>query len=524
MKHRRTQAYHNPILPGFYPDPSVIRADQDYYMVTSTFEYMPGVPIFHSRDLIHWDQIGHVLTRESQVNLRSRKSSEGIFAPVLRYHDGVFYMITTDVQGIGNFYVTAKDPAGLWSDPITIPYGNIDPSLFFDEDGKVYVSTQAGFGETSHVIQYEIDAATGKALSEPVIIWKGDEGPWVEGPHLYKINGWYYMMTASGGTGPQHREIIGRSKQPYGPFDRLPYPILTHNQLPEHPIQCLGHAELVEDTDGHWWAFFLGVRPVNNGRSVLGRETFLAPVHWTEEGWPMIDGNDGSVQLVMHAAEPYGSPLVEYRTDFACVDNVETHGDVSGPGLGMEWIYPRFIPNQEAVSLSERPGTLRLQGTADTLSDGGSTVLVCRRQQHHQMRAEVRMEYAPVLEGEEAGLTVRLSDQTHYRIGLTAYAGSYRVQVITTKQGKSEEIAKADGPSSSLWLAISSNAEQYIFEYSRDGVEWVELGCASTYDLSPESEGAFIGVCIGMYAWGSKRSERPSTPAYFQAFSYMGSC
>ncbi|MFX3634400.1 MAG: family 43 glycosylhydrolase [Candidatus Pristimantibacillus sp.] len=159
-----TLTYRNPVLPGFYPDPSVIRVGEDYYMVNSTFEYFPGVPIFHSKNLIQWEQIGNVLTRESQVNLRSRKSSEGIFAPVIRHHDDVFYMITTDVQGIGNFYVTTNDPTGPWSDPIKIPYGNIDPSLFFDDDGKVYVSAQSGFGETSHVIQYEIDIATGKLL------------------------------------------------------------------------------------------------------------------------------------------------------------------------------------------------------------------------------------------------------------------------------------------------------------------------------------------------------------------------
>lgn len=169
-------SYTNPILPGFYPDPSITRAGDDFYLVNSSFEYFPGVPIFHSRDLIHWKQIGHVLDRPSQLDLRDRLSSDGIYATTIRHHDGVFYMITTDVRGIGNFYVTATDPAGPWSDPIRIPYGGIDPSLFFDEDGKVYVTAQQGADYDSHAIQYEIDIATGEALSEPVVIWHGDGG------------------------------------------------------------------------------------------------------------------------------------------------------------------------------------------------------------------------------------------------------------------------------------------------------------------------------------------------------------
>ncbi|WP_342746144.1 glycoside hydrolase family 43 protein [Paenibacillus donghaensis] len=268
-------SYSNPILPGFYPDPSITRAGDDFYLVCSSFEYFPGVPIFHSRDLIHWTQIGHVLDRMSQLDIRGCKSSGGIFAPTIRYYDGMFYMITTDVGGRGNFYVTAADPAGPWSDPISIPYGGIDPSLMFDDDGRVYVTTQQGADYDSHAIQYEIDVATGEALTEPVVIWTGDGGPWTEGPHLYKINGIYYIMTASGGTAKEHREIIGRSSSPYGPFERLPHPILTHKDT-ESPIQYLGHADLIEDNNGDWWAVFLGVRLVDSKYTVLGRETFLA--------------------------------------------------------------------------------------------------------------------------------------------------------------------------------------------------------------------------------------------------------
>ncbi|WP_258881348.1 glycoside hydrolase family 43 protein [Paenibacillus sp. sptzw28] len=278
-------SYMNPVIPGFYPDPSVARRGEDYYLVTSSFEYYPGIPVFHSRDLVNWEQIGCVITRPEQLDLSERRSSRGIFAPTIRCCNGRFYVITTDVDGIGNFFVSAEDPGGPWSDPIRIPYGGIDPSLMFDDtDGTVYVTVQQGADKNSHIIQYEIDISTGEALTEPVVIFRGDGGPWVEGPHLYRIHGMYYLIAASGGTGRYHREIAARSDKPYGPFVMLPHPILTHNRLDDHPIQNTGHADLFEDGNGFWWAVFLGVRPVEGHHGVLGRETFLAPVHWTEAG------------------------------------------------------------------------------------------------------------------------------------------------------------------------------------------------------------------------------------------------
>lgn len=515
-----TLTYRNPVLPGFYPDPSVIRVGEDYYMVNSTFEYFPGVPIFHSKNLIQWEQIGNVLTRESQVNLRSRKSSEGIFAPVLRHHAGVFYMITTDVQGIGNFYVTTNDPTGPWSDPIKIPYGNIDPSLFFDDDGKVYVSAQSGFGETSHVIQYEIDIATGKALTEPVVVWKGDEGPWVEGPHLYKINGLYYMLTASGGTGPQHREIIGRSVNPYGPFEMLSHPILTHNGLKDHPIQYLGHVELINDAAGNWWAMFLGVRLLNNRGSVLGRETFLAPVQWNDDGWPMIDNNEGTVALTM-----------EVNVDVAIVDVTDTvvapsaaivsRTEFGTQGLGLEWFYTRVRPTAEAMSLTEREGCLTLKGNSSTIRDGGSTVFICRRQQHHSMRVETELTFDANQAGEAAGIAARLSDETYYALGVSQLDGHKGILLSISKKGvASQSFTALTDRKGSLRLAIHSDQEAYEFLYAENGGHWISLGTQSASDLAPDSEGAFTGVCVGMFAAGT--TENDSAPAYFHYFEYEG--
>lgn len=487
-------------------------------MATSTFEYFPGVPVFHSKDLIHWEQIGHVLTRESQVNLLGRNSSEGIYAPTLRYHNGVFYMITTDVYGIGNFYVTAEDPAGPWSDPIVIPHGNIDPSLFFDEDGKVYVSAQAGFGETSHIIQYEIDIRTGKALSEPVVVWEGDEGPWVEGPHLYKINGLYYMMTASGGTGPMHREIIGRSESPYGPFEMLPHPILTHNGLSDHPIQYTGHVELIDDVHGQWWALFLGVRPQGGKGSVLGRETFLAPVKWTEDGWPMIDNNQGHVSIDMEVPA-----VMRQRAQGIKVSSSQRYTTkFSSEGLGMEWIYTRVIPGPDAMSLTERDGCLRLTGNANGLRDGGANVFVCRRQQHHRMRSETRLTFAPGKDGEQAGIAARLTDQSYYSIGVAKKEGQTGILVTAMTQGSGTEAFTPMKEPVPVRLSIRSDEKEYELMYTLGGAsaEWISLGTWPAEALTPDADGAFTGVCLGMYAEGTEAGS--SAPAYYDYFEYEG--
>src|SRR5690606_5257489 len=282
----------NPILPGFYPDPSVCRVGHDYYLVTSSFEYFPGVPIFHSTNLVDWRQIGHVLTRKGQLNLEGAKSSKGIFAPTLRHHQGTFYVVTTNMSGGGSFYVTSRDPAGPWSDPIHVQEQSfsMDPSLFFDEDGKVYYTRHGGLRDGG-VYQAEIDVATGRLDAEPRLIWSGTGGIWPEGPHLYKVDGTYYLMIAEGGTSYGHEVTVARSASPWGPFELCPEnPILTHKTDRKHPIQATGHADLVQTPEGSWWMVFLGIRPWDGEHHHLGRETFLAPVTWSPAGWPVVNG------------------------------------------------------------------------------------------------------------------------------------------------------------------------------------------------------------------------------------------
>lgn len=544
--------YTNPVLPGFYPDPSITRAGEDYYLVCSTFEYFPGVPLFHSRDLIHWEQIGHVLDRISQLDIRNCGSSDGIYAPTIRYHDGVFYMITTDVRGRGNFYVTAADPAGPWSDPITVPHGGIDPSLMFDEDGKVYVTAQQGAGYDSHIIQYEIDIATGAALTEPVVIWTGDGGPWLEGPHLYKINGMYYIMAASGGTAKEHREIIGRSSSPYGPFEELAEPILTHRGI-EHPIQYLGHADLIEGPDGGWWAVFLGVRLGEEGYGVLGRETYLAPVNWSEDGWPMIDNNEGTVGLEMIVARSCGSSgeadravdcnsepreleaagelnekeeiTAAERFEGGVKEYAQEYGryngrhEFTGSVLPSDLVFLRN-PAEQSWSLEKRPGWLALKGQPAGLSDIGQTAFACRRQQQFTAEWSTLLELDAQADGAEAGLCVRMNERAHYEVGMVHREGQSLVFARLTVKGKVELTAEIPVTGNRVFLKIAADYYEYHLLYSMDGEEWTRLAAGSAYELSPQAaEGnAFTGMVVGMYATGNGR-EMPGF-AYFNWFEW----
>lgn len=505
--------YANPVIPGFYPDPSVVKVGKnDYYLVTSSFEYFPGVPIFHSKDLIHWEQIGSVL---HNLDLTKCRSSQGVYAPTLRYHDGTFYMITTDVMGEGNFYVSATDPRGPWSEPIKIPYGNIDPSLMFDDDGKVYVSVQNSEGADSHIIQYEIDITTGEALSEPVVVCRGDGGVWTEAPHLYKINGMYYLLCACGGTGDDHRAIIARSKDVYGPYDLYDRPILTHNQLKDHPLQNLGHADFVEDENGNWWAVFLGVRFVNQEYGVLGRETFLAPVTWTEDGWPMMDNNEGTVNVIME------TDALPADVDFQEVYTVRD--DFEGTELSPSWLYLR-AKKDEDYSLTERPGWMRLLGNADHLNEIGVPAFICKPQEQLTMETSTLLDFNPEQDGEEAGLVARLNEYAHYEVTVKRLDGQTVVVATTTINGVTEEVSRHPFSGGLVRLAISSDKETYYLKFAEVDGDWVELGQAPASSLSPEKNGGyascFTGVCIGPYASGN--GKRSVTPAYFDYVNFVG--
>ena len=515
----RTTSYRNPVLPGVHPDPSVVRVGEWFYLVNSSFEMFPGVPIHRSRDLVHWQQLGNVLTRDSQLPLATAGPSGGIFAPTIRYHAGTYYMITTNVSHGGTFYVTAKDPAGPWSEPVWlhVPGGGIDPSLFFDDDGKVYLTST---GSAPGIYASQIDVASGKLLTQPRIVWKGTGGRYPEGPHLYKVAGRYYLMISEGGTEYGHMVTIARAGSPWGPFEPCPRnPILTHRDTPlSQPIQATGHADLVEDGEGNWWMVFLGIRPQGGYYwHHLGRETFLAPVRWDAQGWPVV--NDGKpIALDMQVrglpadAPPGPSPLESF----------------DGPALGPAWSFLRN-PVRGSYSTTERRGWLTLYPTAVTLDQekGASPTFVGRPQTLLTGEYTVRIDFSPGRAGEEAGLVLYRSPRAHYEIGVRRGGAGREVFVRQTVGSELSTVtASAPAPGSGpLVLVIRAEPTRYLFfwapEVDGDYPVWpphlVPLGTAETRLLATEATGGFIGTLVGLYAHAPADDAFP-TPAAFTGF------
>jgi xylan 1,4-beta-xylosidase len=497
--------YNNPIIPGFYPDPSICRVENDYYLVTSSFEYFPGVPIFHSRDLVHWRQIGHCLTRASQLPLAKERSSGGIYAPTIRYHNGTFYMVTTNVSK-SHFYVTASDPAGEWSEPIWIEQGGIDPSLFFDDDGKVYFT----WTKDLKIYQCELDIQTGKPLSEERMIWTGTGGRYPEAPHLYKINSTYYLLIAEGGTEYGHMVTVARSDSPFGDFEPCPYnPVLTHRGDGLNPIQATGHADLVQDQQGNWWLVFLAFRTLGQFTDFhhLGRETYLTPVEW-HDGWFTLPNGAKTVELEMD-----GWNLPPHTWDAE-----PTRDDFDDTQLRFCWNFLRN-PRAEDWSLTERAGYLRLKGSALTLNDVDTPAFIGRRQQHFDCKATVRLDFSPQQEGDEAGLTALMNEAHHYEIAVTVRGGARCVIVRRRIGDLSAVVAQENIPDGIVELQINAERKQYSFAYSLDGQSFSVLATGSTRYLSSEVAGGFTGVYFAMYATGNGRPA--STPADFDWFNYQ---
>ncbi|MGN8244993.1 family 43 glycosylhydrolase [Cellulomonas soli] len=283
----------HPVIAGFHPDPTICRVGDDYWLATSSFEYVPGVPVFHSRDLVHWEQVGNALERPTQLPTAGLVSNRGVYAPTLRHHDGRFWLITTDVSagdGLGHLIVTTTDPRQGWSDPVRTPgLLGIDPDLAWDEDGRCYLTWAAYADGASRILQVELDTTTGASLTEPRSLWSGTGLASPEAPHLYRVGDWWYLLIAEGGTERGHCASVARSRHVTGPFEGAPTnPVLTHRST-GWPVQSTGHADMVELADGSWAAVHLGVRtagwtPLYH---VNGRETFLTGIDWVD-GWPVF--------------------------------------------------------------------------------------------------------------------------------------------------------------------------------------------------------------------------------------------
>lgn len=492
--------YTNPIIPGFYSDPSVCRVGEDYYLVTSTFEYFPGVPVFHSKDLVNWKQIGHAIHRKEQF-----PEKLNIFAPTIRYHEGTFYMITTNVADKGNFYVTATDPAGPWSDPIWFDMGGIDPDLFFDDNGKTYVIS-------NEFELAEIELKTGKLLSGKTRVWNGTGGRYPEAPHIFKKDGFYYLMAAEGGTEEAHMVTIARSNTIEGPYiDNPANPIVTHVNMAGagNPIQGVGHADMVQAHDESWWMVFHGYRSIAGypPHHTLGRETCLAPVSWPKGGWPVVNGNGTVSETMSHPT----LPLQPHKPNPVRTDFNENE-------LGLEWNFVQ-LPNEEDYHLDQKAGTLTLKGSALTIGEDGSPAFMGRRLTDIKFAAMTRMEFDPGKENEEAGMTL-LNNGSHF--DLTVFTEEEKRFVgVKLQFGQtiyhSQKYELAKGP---VDLKIEGTGPEFIFSFKQKGEEFTTIEKADARFLSTETVGWFTGVYVGFYATGHGKDSK--SPAVYHWFEYTG--
>lgn len=476
----------NPVIPGFHPDPSVCRVGEDYYLACSSFEYFPGIPLFHSRDLVHWTQIGNALDRPGQLCLsRDTPSSGGIYAPTLRYRDGWFWLIVTNVApGGGNLVVSTTDPAGPWSDPVRLPgVPGIDPDLAWDEEGTCWC-TVAG------VAQIRIDPRTGETFGEPQPMWSGTSGAAApEAPHLYQIGDLWYLLIAEGGTERGHSVSIARGPSPNGPFAPCPAnPILTHRGT-DLPVQNTGHADLVQAPDGSWWMVLLGVRPQGGtpGWHILGRETFLASVSWND-GWPVVGDVGRELPALPWPLVPTEPPA--RRDDF--------DADALHPG----WISLRDRP-AEHCTLKERSGWLTLRARGASM-DEPDVVFVGRRQQHVAFRARALVDPAQGA----GGLAVRLDERHHYAVEVTSEGTARVIARIGSLRSVAAELPLPAGPVV-LTVRTGSAPEPHDSRTAPDflvfGIEAsdgtaTDMAALDGRYLSTEVAGGFTGRVIGLYA------------------------
>ncbi|MCI8925981.1 MAG: glycoside hydrolase family 43 protein [Lachnospiraceae bacterium] len=478
---------HNPIIRGFYPDPSICEAEGKYYIVCSSFQYLPGVPVFESEDLVNWKQVANALTRTTQVELHKVPSSGGVFAPTLRYHEGTFYMVTNNNTFGKNFYIYTDDIKGEWSEPIFVDQEGIDPSLLFD-NGKVYFTSNGNDAEGKGcILQCEIDIKTGEKLTESIPVWGGSGGRYLESPHLYHIGDWYYMMAAEGGTEYGHMITYARSREPFGPFEGYQgNPVLTNRNLGGNQslIQGIGHGDLIRDKKGNYYIVCLGFRQSGEWQPYhhLGREVFLAPVSWQEDGW-FTAGEQGIVTEWMDVDLSGQQDMDMYQVSFE-----NTGAD------DLRWSYLRDY-HKENYQFTDRG--LRLRGTKITLDEADTPTFAGIRQSEFHTCLNVSVSG----EAKEAGITFYMDESQHYDLSLVQEKGE-RKAVLRLRIGDAACIANTvDLPEGmeKVEFSVVSDPDRYEFYCMVDG-EKKFLGSARTKYLSSEVAGGFTGVLMGLYA------------------------
>lgn len=510
--------YANPILKGTYPDPAVLRVGKDFYFVSSTFAWFPGLPVFHSTDLVHWTQIGNAIDRPGMLDFGRLGLSRAVFAPTLSYRDGLFYLLNTCVDCKGNYLITTKDPKGPWSDPVWLPsVEGIDPYLFFDDDGGaliVFNGEPPGPAEyPGHraiwAIAYDIQA--GKTIGERKLLLDKGVDPaakpiWPEGPHILKKDGWYYLIAAEGGTAEGHSQVALRSRSAWGPY--TPYannPILTQRGLPKDrplPITSAGHANLVDTPDGKWWATFLAVRPYGDDLYNTGRETFLLPVEW-KDGWPVILEKGKTVPYVH--AKPDLPATTPAPPPTAGAFGIRDRFD--GQDLPLNWVTLR-IPRERWWRLEG--GQLILTARPESIGGRTQPSFWGRRQQHINASASTVMRFRPIHVGDRAGMAAVQNDDHFFFLGLERNAEGRDEIVLERRAGPSDPengVKVASAPVTApagapVWLKITARGGAYDFAYALAPGQWRTLKTSEDGSiLSTKTAGGFVGALLGVYAY-----------------------
>lgn len=517
------KTFKNPVLPGFHPDPSLCRVDDDYYMVTSSFEWFPGLPMYRSKDLVNWQQIGHVLNRPSQLQMKEgMKASNGLWAPTIRYHNGTYYVICTATGCGGNFFVTAKNPQGPYSEPIFIKDApGIDPSLFFDDDGKAWYCGSINGSDKIPPRRYpaedriyiqQLNLENGEFVGERHIVTSGYaiNSPYAEAPHIYKINGKYYLNIAEGGTWEDHAVSVFTADAvtgPYTPF--ICNPVLTHRHLGNDiDITTVGHADWVQTQHGDWYAVMLGVRPVG-GYNMLGRETFLTSMKFQGDQ-PIFNPGIGRVLMEDKFPNLPESP----------VPAPAVRDDFDRESLAYCWNFLR-TPFEQWYQLKDNSLWINLR--PNKLTELTNPSLIARRVQHHQFQATTQMKLASLAPGEEAGIIIMQNDRFQYRLVLTGKEKKQPQQLclICVKAGAETVVASVPYKEKEIVLGIRGEGLGYTFLYGASESDLRPLGeCQDATVCSTNIARGFIGPFIGMY--GSSNGKASKNKVGFEWFEYSG--
>lgn len=511
---KKENEYYNPILAGFNPDPSICEADGSYYLITSSFTYFPGMPIYKSSDLVNWKLIGHVITRKDQANFSGQRVSRGMFAPTIRYHEGTFYVICTNVDDGGNFIVTSKNPEQGWSDPIWLPEINgIDPDLFFDDDGKVYIThngpppnNKSLYDGHRAIYIWEYDLETKKIVSDSTLLVNGGtdiskEPVWIEAPHIFKRNNYYYLFCAEGGTAYNHSEVVFRSKHILGPYESFnSNPILTQRHLPRdrpNQITTAGHADLVVLPNGEWWAVYLGCRPYDEEYYNTGRETFLLPLQWKND-WPIFENGLNPHPFVNKKPDLPNTiaELTPVNGNFTWKDEFDENY------LDLNW---NFVKTLDTVWYKIKDGKLIISPLSENIHGLSNFSSLVRRQQHKTFEAITKFSFSPDSTSQTAGLFAFQNEKYYLLLGTRLNKNS-EVEIFVEKNAGSEpEILASNivgGIPEYFIFKIEGKTRYYDFYYktkAEDNWKLLAEGVDAS-NLSTKIAKGFVGTMIGIYA------------------------